>query len=365
MRAATPEIPPTPESVSDNPLLLSTAIEAVVRAGDVMRARFGGDVRVDKKGQIDLVTEVDIAIEREFRAMIGGRFPDHAILGEELGGSATVPPGPCWIFDPIDGTTNYAHGLPIYCSSLGLEVDGEVVVAAIYDPSRQELFTAEKGEGAWLNGDPLRVSATDRLIDSLLVTGFPYDVRLRQEELIAIFAAFLTEARAVRRLGSAAVDLCYVAAGRFDGFWEQHLKPWDVAAGSLIVTEAGGRMSRMDGTAFSVEAGSLLASNGCLHGGMVRLIAAVQTTELPRVDLVGAIGDADASVIDRQAFDASGRFIMPTMLRERARIADLAFFIGTGDTFEIWNPRLLIETPDIDEELKEVVAALLKSRGAA
>ncbi|MEQ1896485.1 MAG: inositol monophosphatase family protein [Vicinamibacterales bacterium] len=264
---------------------LETARDIVLRAGEIQSGRQRSGFRIDKKGVTDLVTEVDLECERMCRAVLAERYPDHDILAEELGGRTTGAHASKyrWIFDPLDGTTNYAHGLPIYCSSLGLEVDGEVVVAAIYDPSRQELFTAEKGEGAWLNGERLRVSATDRLIDSLLVTGFPYDVRLRQEELIAIFAAFLTEARAVRRLGSAAVDLCYVAAGRFDGFWEQHLKPWDVAAGSLIVTEAGGRMSRMDGTAFSVEAGSLLASNGCLHGGMVRLIAAVQTPPGPFV----------------------------------------------------------------------------------
>ena len=259
-------------------VFLDTARDIVLRAGEIQSGRQRSGFRIDKKGITDLVTEVDLECERMCRAVLAERYPDHDILAEELGGATTgAHPSRCrWIFDPLDGTTNYAHGLPIYCSSLGLEVDGEVVVAAIYDPSRQELFTAEKGEGAWLNGERLQVSATDRLIDALLVTGFPYDVRLRQEELVAIFAAFLTEARAVRRLGSAAVDLCYVAAGRFDGFWEQHLKPWDVAAGSLIVTEAGGRMSRMDGTAFDVDAGSLLASNGCLHDEMVRLIAGVQ-----------------------------------------------------------------------------------------
>lgn len=256
---------------------LATARDIVLRAGEIQSARQRSGFRIDKKGITDLVTEVDLECERMCRAVLAERYPDHDILAEELGGGTTgVHPSKYrWIFDPLDGTTNYAHGLPIYCSSLGLEVDGAVVVAAIFDPSRQELFTAEQGEGAWLNGERLQVSATEHLIDALLVTGFPYDVRLRHEELVETFAAFLREARAVRRLGSAAVDLCYVAAGRFDGFWEQHLKPWDVAAGSLIVTEAGGRMSRMDGTAFSVDAGSLLASNGCLHDEMAGLIAAV------------------------------------------------------------------------------------------
>ncbi len=206
-----------------DPIYLATAIEAVMRAGDAQMAHFGQDMRVDKKGAIDLVTEIDIAIEREFRAMIADRFPDHEVLGEEFAAGADGDGTPrfCWVFDPIDGTTNYAHGLPIFCSSLALEVDGEPVVAAIYDPTRKELFTAERGQGAWLNGAPLRVSSAETLIDSLLVTGFHYDVQKDPGSVIELFAAFISRARAVRRLGSAALDLCYVAAGRFDGFWER------------------------------------------------------------------------------------------------------------------------------------------------
>src|SRR5687767_1181064 len=149
-------------------------------------AHFGGDLRVDKKGAIDLVTNIDVEIERDFRAMIAARFPDHAVLGEELesAGQRDEIPRFCWVFDPIDGTTNYAHGLPIFCSSLALEIDGLPVAAAIYDPSRRELFTAERGHGAWLNGRPLRVSSADTLIDSLLVTGFPYTVQTDPGELV-------------------------------------------------------------------------------------------------------------------------------------------------------------------------------------
>jgi myo-inositol-1(or 4)-monophosphatase len=258
--------------VTRNPLFLATAVEAVVRAGDVMMSRFGRDVRVDKKGTIDLVTEVDVAIEGTFRQMVSERFPDHAVLGEELGGSATPPPGCCWIFDPIDGTTNFAHGLPIFCSSLALEIDGVPDVAAVYDPTRRELFTAERGGGAFVNGHPLRVSRAADLVDAMLVTGFPYDVHGRVGEIVGLFGAFVGRARAVRRLGSAALDLCYVAAGRMDGFWESDLKAWDIAAGALIVAEAGGRVTSMAGEPFSSRAGHVLASNDLLHGQMLAVI---------------------------------------------------------------------------------------------
>jgi myo-inositol-1(or 4)-monophosphatase len=258
--------------VASDPLLLTTAIEAVLRAGDLMMAQLGRDFRVDKKGAIDLVTEVDIAVERMFRALIAERFPGHAILAEELGGNATPPSGPCWVFDPIDGTTNFAHGLPIFCASLALEIDGEAEIAAVYDPTRRELFTAERGAGAFLNGVPIKVSGAADLVDALLVTGFPYDVHGRIEEIVGLFGAFVGKARAVRRLGSAAIDLCYVAAGRLDGFWESDLKPWDVAAGSLIVTEAGGALSSMDGSSYRSRNRQILASNGLLHSQMLTVI---------------------------------------------------------------------------------------------
>jgi myo-inositol-1(or 4)-monophosphatase len=256
------------------PVYLATAIAAVVRAGEVQMEHFGRDVRIDKKGAIDLVTEIDIAIERDFRQMIAARFPDHIVLGEEFeqrGDRDEVPPF-CWVFDPVDGTTNYAHGLPIFCSSLALEIDGEAVVGAIYDPSRRELYTAERGSGAWLNGAPLRVSRADTLIDSLLVTGFPYTVQTDAAELVGLFGEFLGKARAVRRLGSAALDLCYVAAGRLDGFWEQKLNPWDMAAGALLVEEAGGTVTSSTGAPFTSRSTSVLATNGRIHAAMVETI---------------------------------------------------------------------------------------------
>jgi len=255
------------------PLFLATAIEAVVRAGDLQIAKFNTGVRVEKKGAIDLVTEVDLAVERMFRALIAERFPDHAILAEEFGGAAAVPAGPCWVFDPIDGTTNFAHGLPIFCASLALEIDGVAEVAAVYDPNRRELFTAERGAGARLNGQPLQVSSATQLVDALLVTGFPYDVHRRLDDIVGLFAAFVGRARAVRRLGSAAIDLCWVAAGRMDGFWESDLNPWDIAGGALIVEEAGGRVTTTDGSAFTSRGGQVLATNGHVHPAMLDVIS--------------------------------------------------------------------------------------------
>ena len=256
------------------PIYLATAVEAALRAGDIQMAHVGGDLRIDKKGAIDLVTDIDVEIERGFRAMIADRFPDHAVLGEEFeqAGQREQVPKYCWVFDPIDGTTNYAHGLPIFCCSVALEIDGEAVAAAVYDPNRRELFTAERGQGARLNGAPLHVSTAAALIDSLLVTGFHYDVHKDPSAAVALFSDFIARARAVRRLGSAALDLCYVAAGRFDGFWERTLQPWDIAGGSLIVTEAGGRVTTLDGAPYGSRMGSILATNGLVHDEMVAVI---------------------------------------------------------------------------------------------
>src|SRR4051794_12267542 len=199
-----------------DPPIIATAIDAVLEAGAIHRAQYGRSFRVAKKGAIDLVTEVDFAVERRVRELVEGRFPTHAIVAEESDDPAqrAVKPGFCWVIDPLDGTTNFAHGLPIFAVSVGIEFDGEAVFGAVFDAMRQELFTAERGQGAFLNGERLHVSHADSLIESLLCTGFPYDVHRRADDLVALFARFLTSARAVRRLGSAALDLCYVAAGR-------------------------------------------------------------------------------------------------------------------------------------------------------
>jgi myo-inositol-1(or 4)-monophosphatase len=243
----------------------------VVRAGDLQMAKFGTGIRIDKKGTIDLVTEVDLEVERMFRAMVAERFPGHDVLAEEI---ATTPTGAShrWVFDPLDGTTNFAHGVPIFCASLALEIDGEAVVGAVYDPNRKELFTAEAGEGSRLNGQRLRVSASATVLESMLVTGFPYHVQQNPDELVRVFGKVLRHARAVRRLGSAAVDMCWVAAGRMDGFWEADLKPWDTRAAALILQEAGGRVTAMDGGTWVPENGDILATNGLIHDEVVGIL---------------------------------------------------------------------------------------------
>ena len=244
-----------------------------MRAGDLQMAKFGTGVRVDKKGAIDLVTEVDVEVERMFRALVAERFPDHDVLAEEFN---TPPTGARhrWVFDPLDGTTNFAHGVPIFCASLALEIDGEAVIGAVYDPNRKELFTAEVGEGSRLNGRPLRVSTNATVLDSMLVTGFPYHVQQNPDEFLKVFGQVLRHARAVRRLGSAAIDLCWVAAGRMEGFWEASLKPWDTRAAALILEEAGGKLTGMNGDAWDAYAGDIVATNGLIHDEVLRVIGA-------------------------------------------------------------------------------------------
>lgn len=237
-------------------------------------------LHIEKKGEIDLVTQIDRDVETMFRALIAGRFPDHTVLAEEFAASGDRRRDAeyTWVFDPVDGTTNYAHGLPIYCSAASLEHRGQPIVAAIYDPSRKELFTAEKGSGAWLNGTPMGVSSAGALIDSLLCTGFPYSLHIEREYLVGLFGDFLGRARAVRRLGSAAIDLAYVACGRFDGFWEVRLNPWDISAGALLIEEAGGHVTALDGAPFDSRRGEIVASNGRVHSQMLDVIRSRKRT---------------------------------------------------------------------------------------
>jgi myo-inositol-1(or 4)-monophosphatase len=259
--------------VSPDPRFLATAVEAVVRAGDLQIAKFGTGIRIDKKGAIDLVTEVDLEVERMFRALVAARFPDHDVLAEEL---AVKPTGARhrWVFDPLDGTTNFAHGVPIFCASLALEIDGQPMVAAVYDPNRRELFTAERGIGSWLNGQRLKTSATASVLEAMLVTGFPYSIHQEADAFLKVFGNILKHARAVRRLGSAAIDLCWVAAGRMDGFWEASLQPWDTMAAALILEEAGGRVTGMNGEKWDAYQGHIVGTNGPIHEEVLRILSA-------------------------------------------------------------------------------------------
>ena len=256
-----------------DPLFLATAIEGALAAGRTHRSYFRTNLVVEKKGPIDLVTAADLESERLFRRLVGGRFPSHVVLGEETPAGPDAVGAPRWIIDPVDGTTNFAHGLALFCVSIALEVDGRIELGVVYDPMADELFTAERGVGAWLNGERLRVSARGALVDGLLCTGFPYSIRDRPAAQIDAFSAFLQRARGVRRLGSAALDLCYVAAGRFDGFWELQLNPWDFAAGILIVTEAGGAVTDYAGAPVKIASSQIVASNGVLHQPMLAVLA--------------------------------------------------------------------------------------------
>ncbi|MCA1591473.1 MAG: inositol monophosphatase [Acidobacteria bacterium] len=255
--------------------MLNFAIQTAREAGRVLAEKFGRVLEVSNKGDIDLVTESDLAAEKLIVERIRSYYPRHRVLAEESGvtdadgGEASEYK---WIIDPLDGTTNYAHGYPVFCVSIALEHKGRIVVGVIYDPTRDELFAAERGEGATLNARRIRVSETDNLNRALLCTGFPYDVRERGE-FARHFTNFIMHAQAVRRDGSAALDLAYVAAGRFDGFWEEGLRPWDVAAGVLLVEEAGGRVTHYDGTPFDTYTPPIAASNGLLHEEMLRVLA--------------------------------------------------------------------------------------------
>ena len=253
--------------------MLQVAIEAALEAGKFLKMNVGKIRHIERKsGQVtNLVTEIDKKSEQLVIEKIKQHFPHHDFLGEESG-SAEVKSEYRWIIDPLDGTVNYTHALPIYCVSIGLEYKGEIVLGVVYDPSLDELFTAEKGKGAWLNKKRIAVSKTEKLIESLLVTGFPYDVNEHPEPAVTHFRNFLKEGQAIRRLGSAALDLCYVASGRFDGFWEGMIHSWDVAAGALIVLEAGGRWTDLRGFPATVYKEEILATNGLIHEQMVGVL---------------------------------------------------------------------------------------------
>jgi myo-inositol-1(or 4)-monophosphatase len=259
------------------------ALDAALRAGAFLRSRFGSRPPVSYKGSsTNLVTEMDRGAEAIILEAIRSSFPDHRILAEESGAlpGAGHGAGPYrWIVDPLDGTTNYAHGYPCFCSSVALAVDGAVVAGAVYEPLRDELYTAERGAGAHLNGRRLRVSETSELVNALLITGFPYDLHQNVAHRLRLFNRLIPHARAIRRDGAAALDLSLVAAGRLDAFFEERLQPWDIAAGGLLVEEAGGRVSRFDGGPAGLRGEEYLASNGRLHEALVAALR--EETPLP------------------------------------------------------------------------------------
>jgi myo-inositol-1(or 4)-monophosphatase len=251
--------------------LQAIAIQAVRESGRIQKEWLRKDKRIELKGAINLVTEVDKRCEQRIIEIIKGVFPDHNILTEETP-MPELPSPYRWIIDPLDGTTNYAHGYPCFCTSLALAVEGEIVLGSIYNPLLDELFTAKKGKGALLNNERISASLTDQLTNALICTGFPYDLRESRENNLDHFNRFIMEARAVRRDGSAALDLCYVAAGRFDGFWELKLFPWDVAAGKLMIEEAGGQVTDFHGDPLDIYGQQILASNGRIHKEMIRVL---------------------------------------------------------------------------------------------
>lgn len=252
-------------------IYLDAAVEAALAAGAFQRYRFASQLAIDMKGDKNLVTEVDRESERMIVSCLQARFPEHNIVAEE--GEYAQGPSPFrWIIDPLDGTTNYAHGFPWFCVSVGLEEAGELLAGVVYNPLQEELFTATKGGGAYLNGHRLQVSSRSPLRDTLLATGFPYDCATDPANNFADFIAFQKTARGIRRAGAAALDLAGVASGRLDGFWELKLKAWDVAAGVLLVREAGGTVSTFDGSTYDIFNDRIVASNGLIHKEMVAML---------------------------------------------------------------------------------------------
>jgi myo-inositol-1(or 4)-monophosphatase len=250
----------------------ATAESIARKAGAILLAGFNKRKTVKYKGRIDPVTQYDLKSERHIVSAIRATFPSHRFLAEE--GTASSHESPFrWIIDPLDGTVNFAHGFPVFCVSIALEFNGEVVVGVVYDPIHDELFRAIRNKGALLNKKRIRVSYEKQLEKSLIATGFAYDVGTSRRNNIGYFSRMVKKAQAVRRPGSAALDICWVACGRFDGFWELKLHPWDTAAAYLILLEAGGKSTKINGSQYTIFDGELVASNGTIHKAMLRALA--------------------------------------------------------------------------------------------
>ena len=246
-------------------LIQLTAVGAAYRSGEILRQHLGNLNQVEKKGPKDLVTAADLASEQQIVETIQKRFADHRIIAEESSADDPGTQGHTWIIDPLDGTTNFAHQVPIFSVSIAFAQDGQLKMGVVLNPVTGELFTAVAGKGAFLNGRKIHVSTCAALSESLLVTGFPYDIRVDSGPYMEKFQKCLAAAIGVRRLGSAALDLCFVACGRFEAFWEEKLKPWDTAAGSVIALEAGAKVTDFSGAPYSVGAKEILATNGFVH----------------------------------------------------------------------------------------------------
>jgi myo-inositol-1(or 4)-monophosphatase len=242
-------------------------------AGAILLRGFNRRFAITYKGRINPVTEFDIKAERHIIASIRKQYPDHDVLAEESTAKSSHSPYR-WIIDPLDGTVNYAHGFPVFCVSIALEYDGQVMLGVVFDPIHGELFSAVAGRGAFLNGKRVHVSRENRLERSMIATGFAYDVGTAVRNNIGYFGRMVRKAQAVRRAGSAALDTCWVACGIFDGFWELSLHPWDTAAAHLILLEAGGKITQMNGRPYSIYGGEMVASNGRIHGAMLRVLNA-------------------------------------------------------------------------------------------
>ncbi len=240
-------------------------------AGRILKERFGKYNRIDFKGDINLVTDTDRISQEFIREEIKKIYPDHSLLSEEGLEIRTQSPFR-WIIDPLDGTTNFAHGLPVFAVSIAVEFEGEIFGGVVYNPVMDELFWSEKGKGAYLWQERIRVSETESLSKSLLATGFPYDIREDSNNNLNYFSRFAIRAQAIRRMGAASIDLCYVACGRFDGFWELKLFPWDVAAGTLIVEEAGGKITDFKGLPTNIYSKEIVASNRKIHEEMIEVL---------------------------------------------------------------------------------------------